>query len=126
MSGPATSMESWWDDGVPEAEEAEEEEAVGRAARRPEPVNNEAALLLKLRQMRDGASDDDDDDEAWLETLAVTAPEALGVDDAEDELKREVAFYNQALDGVRAANARLGRLGIPKVLRQQRFGAWRS
>ncbi|EOD04468.1 hypothetical protein EMIHUDRAFT_45214, partial [Emiliania huxleyi CCMP1516] len=53
------------------------------------------------------------DDAAWLDCLVVTAPEPLGVEDAEDDLKRELAFYNQALGAVKVAQARMDRLGVP-------------
>lgn len=73
---------------------------------------NEAALLLKLEQLTGGV-DTDTDDTAWLETLTVTAPEPLGVEDAEDDLQRELAFYNQALSAVKSAQTRLTKLGVP-------------
>ena len=77
-------------------EDAVEEEALARAMpsgrkRGQAAIYNEAALLLKLEQMTGGV-DTDTDDKAWLETLAVTAPEPLEVDDAEDDIKRELAL----------------------------------
>ena len=76
--------------------------------------SNEAALLLKLEQLTGGV-DPEKSDETWVESLVVTAPEPLQLDDPDDDLKRELAFYNQALSAVRVAQERLDRLGIPHV-----------
>ena len=76
--------------------------------------SNEAALLLKLEQLT-GGIDPEKSDETWVESLVVTAPEPLQLDDPDDDLKRELAFYNQALSAVRVAQERLDRLGIPHV-----------
>ena len=64
--------------------------------------SNEAALLLKLEQLTGGV-DPEKSDETWVESLVVTAPEPLHLDDPDDDLKRELAFYNQALSAVRVA-----------------------
>lgn len=98
-------------------EEGEAEEELmamkgGRPVRHQPAISNEAALQLKLQQLTNGA-DPEDDDKAWLDCLVVTAPEPLGVEDAEDDLKRELAFYNQALSAVKVAQGRMDRLGIP-------------
>ena len=53
-------------------------------------IANEAALLFKLQELTGGV--DVDSDEAWLETLTVTAPDPLVVEDVEDDLKRELAL----------------------------------
>ena len=95
--------------------DVEEEELAAAAQGGPKkgrraPINNEAALLLKLQQM--GEPTPDDSDAAWLETLTVTAPEPLELDDAEDDTKRELAFHKLALASVRSAQERLRRLGV--------------
>ena len=74
---------------------------------------NEAALNLKLKELQAGAHPDPDT--AWLETLAVTAEEPLALEDTEDDLKRELAFYNQALAAVQVAQSRFVDLGVPHV-----------
>ena len=74
---------------------------------------NEAALNLKLKELTANAHSDPNT--AWLETLAVTAAAPLGLEDAEDDLKRELAFYNQALAAVKIAQARVVELGVPHV-----------
>ena len=74
---------------------------------------NEAALNLKLKELQ--ASAHPDPNTAWLETLAVTAEEPLALEDTEDDLKRELAFYNQALAAVKVAQARFVELGVPHV-----------
>lgn len=89
----ATSFEQW-DDAGDDAEAEEEALALAMPSGRKRgqaAIYNEAALLMKLEQMTGGV-DTDTDDKAWLETLAVTAPEPLGVDDAEDDIKRELAL----------------------------------
>lgn len=98
-------------------------------------MSNDAALLLKLKELTDDTSPDAD--AAWLETLAVTG-DPLGLDDSEQDLKRELALcvpnappsppecppqcalcfarsYNQALAGVKTAQQRLDKLGVPHV-----------
>ena len=96
------------DDDVDEAELL----ALQGGKRKKEYVN-EAALELKLKQLTENANPDPD--KAWLETLAVTSTERLELDDAEDDLKRELAFYNQALSAVKMAQTRLEKLGVPHV-----------
>jgi rRNA-processing protein EBP2 len=77
-------------------------------------TSNEAALLLKLKELHSGAAADTTD-EAWLESLVVTSTEPFTCDDPSDDLKRELAFYNQALGAVREAQERFERLGVPHV-----------
>ena len=77
-------------------------------------TSNEAALLLKLKELTGGA-DAEKTDATWLESLVVTAAEPLACDDPQDDLKRELAFYNQALSAVRVARQRFERLGVPHV-----------
>ena len=70
---------------------SEEEEAIQRTRKsKVKEFVNEAALKLKLETLTGGA--DDDSDRAWLETLSVTAEESLDIEDAEDDLKRELAL----------------------------------
>jgi hypothetical protein len=54
-------------------------------------VSNEAALLLKLNELT-GGIDPESTDEAWIESLVVTSDEPLRIDDADDDLKRELAL----------------------------------
>ena len=63
--------------------------------------SNDAALRLKLEELTGGV-DPETDDKAWVEALVVTSDKPLECDDPDDDLKRELAFYNQALDAVRA------------------------
>lgn len=49
--------------------------------------------------------------ERWEETLVVTTPEPVGVENVEDDLEREMAFYNQALAGAKAAISRFESAG---------------
>eukprot|EP00965_Chrysotila_dentata_P182894 6040059-Pleurochrysis_carterae.AAC.1 len=73
---------------------------------------HDAALMLKLQQLTAGTHAEANDTD-WIESLAVTVKKPLELDDAEDDLKRELAFYKQALEGVQAAQVRMDRLGIP-------------
>eukprot|EP00937_MAST-01D_sp_MAST-1D-sp2_P002633 g2633.t1 len=65
---------------------------------------NRAGLLKRLADISDNLG--------WVETLdQVGAP--LAVEDPEDDLLREVAFFNLAKDAVMSASARLRELGEP-------------
>jgi len=67
-------------------------------------VYNRPALLQRLADITDKLD--------WVETLDYCgAP--LDVEDAEDDLKREVAFYNLALDSVKVCSAKLKALNEP-------------
>ena len=48
----------------------------------------------------------------WLETLDIAAA-PLAIEDAHDDLQREVAFYGVALAAVKEGRARLSELGVP-------------
>ena len=76
-------------------------------------VHVEAALKLKLDAINQTYKLDKEDDKTFAETLVITAPDPLHLDDPEDDLKREVAIYNQALSAVRSAQSRMDRIGIP-------------
>ena len=78
------------------------------------PATNDAALLLKLEELTGGV-DIEEADDTWVESLVVTSAEPLQIDDPDDDLKRELAFYNQALGAVRIAQQRFDRLGVPHV-----------
>lgn len=74
-------------------------------------VVHDGALLLKLNELAGGATKDDET--AWVDNLVVTAPLPLDIDDQNDDLKRELAFYNQALGAVRVAQQRFEAIGVP-------------
>lgn len=76
--------------------------------------SNDAALKLKLNELTGGV-DPEADDDAWLEALVVTSEKPIECDDPDDDLKRELSFYNQALSAVRIAQERFERLNIPHV-----------
>lgn len=78
----------------------------------PASTNNEAALLLKLQELTGGV-DAEASDDTWLESLVVTSAEPLACENPDDDLKRELAFYNQALAAVRVAQGRFERMGVP-------------
>ena len=106
--------------------EAEEEAlALGlpqtKSAGSSENFSNEAALRLKLQQLTGGV-DTDADNKAWVETLTVTA-QKLPVVDVQDDLKRELAFYNQTLSAIRdVAAPRLRRCGVPYLAEESEAG----
>ena len=54
-------------------------------------TSNEAALILKLNQLTGGV-DPEATDDAWIESLVVTSDRPLELDDANDDLKRELAL----------------------------------
>ena len=80
--------------------DADEEEALVAApaavSKHRAGVANDAALLFKLQELTGGV-DADTSDEAWIETLVVTPPEPLAIDDVEDDLKRELALCGRLL-----------------------------
>ncbi|KAJ1909085.1 RRNA processing protein, partial [Tieghemiomyces parasiticus] len=49
----------------------------------------------------------------WIETLTITAKDPHNLTDPEDELKRELGFYNQALQAVKAAKPLVLQAGVP-------------
>ena len=109
------------DDGALErAEEAEAAASTHPAKPRRAATVNDPALLLKLEELT-GGLDPEATDEAWIESLVVTAPAALELDDAEDDLKREMAFYNQALAAVTSAQGRMDRMGVPYLRPEDYF-----
>ncbi|KAK9827984.1 hypothetical protein WJX81_005158 [Elliptochloris bilobata] len=79
--------------------------ATGRAARPP--MYNTEALHSALEDISwpEGAT--------WEESLAVTGDNAEQVADVDDDLTRELAFYNQALAAAKAALSRLEGAGVP-------------
>eukprot|EP00741_Cyanophora_paradoxa_P005330 tig00000880_g5169.t1 len=99
--------------GEDEDEEDEEEAELERLAleglrnkgSRPH-VNNTAALLQKLEDIKLP-------DDAWIETLAITPERPVTVENPEDDLGREVAFYEAALAGVKAAQKILDDAQVP-------------
>ena len=50
--------------------------------------------------------------ERWVETQVVTSAEPVSVSNVEDDLERELAFYNQAMEGTKAAIARFEGEGL--------------
>ena len=106
--------------------EAEEEAlALGlpqaKAAASTANFTNDAALRLKLEQLTGGV-DTDADTTAWVETLTVTA-QKLPVLDAQDDLKRDLAFYNQTLSAIRdVAAPRLRRRGVQYLADESQVG----
>ncbi|RKP07646.1 eukaryotic rRNA processing [Thamnocephalis sphaerospora] len=49
----------------------------------------------------------------WVETQAVTSTEAVNPDDVHDDLKRELAFYTQALEAAEIGLQQLRKAGVP-------------
>jgi rRNA-processing protein EBP2 len=81
-----------------EDEEEEEEEHVG--------IYNTEALHDKLEDIAWS------EEQPWAETLAITSAQATHVDDVDDDLERELAFYNQAMDGAKQAIQRFEKAGV--------------
>ena len=71
------------------AEAAEEEAAAAAGAPEREPINNKEALAEALEDIAWPA------DVSWVEAQAVFSEEATAIADVEDDLSRELAFYNQ-------------------------------
>lgn len=49
----------------------------------------------------------------WLETLALTSPKPVQIDNTHDDLKRETEFYMVTLQGVKKGLAQLESSGVP-------------
>ncbi|KAK9687527.1 rRNA-processing protein EBP2 [Basidiobolus ranarum] len=68
-------------------------------------VNNKEGLNEALEEIKL--------DLPWIETQAITSSEPLVVEDVSNDLKRELAFYNQALEAAKEARTRITDAGIP-------------
>ncbi|KAJ1618257.1 eukaryotic rRNA processing [Pavlovales sp. CCMP2436] len=79
-----------------------------RAKRPYKDVNNTAALTQKLDEMLA-----DNQYTEFRDTLCIVTDRPIELGDVDDDLKRELAFYNNALQAVHLAQAKLDELGIP-------------
>ena len=72
-------------------------------------INRTEALLSRLHDIQSDPSMD------WIETLVITSEKAsdLTAQDMTDDLKKELHFYEQALDAVKAAKEKIISAGIP-------------
>ncbi len=70
-------------------------------------VFNEIGLLQKFEEICLPG------DYAWAETLLVAPDEAFHVEDVNDDLKREVAFYQHTLSAVKQGLLQLEQSGVP-------------
>nr|POE73253.1 rrna-processing protein ebp2 [Quercus suber] len=70
-------------------------------------INNTAALQRSLKSFALSSS------LPFSAVQAVTSVEPITVENIEDDLKRETAFYQQALDAVREARNKLQKEGVP-------------
>ena len=68
----------------------------GAAAQPSASSSNDAALLLKLKELT-GGIDPEASDSNWIESLVVTSAEPLQIEDANDDLKRELALCARRL-----------------------------
>ncbi|CAM0141132.1 rRNA-processing protein EBP2 [Umbelopsis sp. WA50703] len=69
-------------------------------------INNEAALKriteeFKLKDL------------PWIEIMSVTSSEPIELDDVHDDLKRELAFYQQALEAAKIGREKVKTAGVP-------------
>lgn len=71
-------------------------------------INDVEALTLALSNIKQAPM-------PWIERVEITAPAPLGIDDHNDDLKREVAFYKQALGAVHGARSKCETAGIPHI-----------
>mmetsp|Transcript_4782 Transcript_4782/g.5466 ORF Transcript_4782/g.5466 Transcript_4782/m.5466 type:complete len:250 (+) Transcript_4782:135-884(+) len=67
-------------------------------------INNDALLTERLEDIKLTLPFD--------ETMSFVAEKELNIDDIEDDLKREVEFYNQALNAVKMSRIKLDKLGV--------------
>ncbi|KAI8578108.1 hypothetical protein K450DRAFT_249076 [Umbelopsis ramanniana AG] len=69
-------------------------------------INNEAALKRITEEFRLK-------DLPWIETMAVTSTEPIELEDVHDDLKRELAFYQQALEAANIGREKVKAAGLP-------------
>ncbi|KAI1335245.1 eukaryotic rRNA processing protein EBP2-domain-containing protein [Xylariaceae sp. FL0016] len=74
-------------------------------------INNTSALLASLNRI--SIPTDKSVPFATHQTIAGAEPTAAGLEDAEDDLKRELAFYAQSLDAAKRARSLLKAEGVP-------------
>ncbi|CAK0780053.1 hypothetical protein CVIRNUC_004924 [Coccomyxa viridis] len=100
--------------GTSEEEEDNDEESLDPAERRRQrmeaaasrpPIYNTEALHEKLEDISWPS------EAAWDESMVITGEDASMVEDVDDDLTRELAFYNQALDAAKTAVQRLDKSG---------------
>ncbi|EIE80835.1 hypothetical protein RO3G_05540 [Rhizopus delemar RA 99-880] len=87
-----------------EEEEEEEEETQKQRAIRPK-INDEAAMIriteeFKLKNL------------PWIETMTVTSSKPVVVEDATDDMARELAFYEQALEAAKMGRELVKKAGV--------------
>lgn len=91
-------------------EDEEEEEQPGplhRGGPDRAPIYNIEALHEKYEDVGWAA------DAEWIDTLAVTASEPTVVSNIDDDIERELAFYNQALGSAKEAIMKYQGMGVP-------------
>ncbi|KAI9021545.1 eukaryotic rRNA processing [Phycomyces nitens] len=85
------------EDELSEGDEEEFDEDEQVTVKEQRPLYNDEAALTRL------ANDLKLKDLPWIETMVVTSSEPTVVADAEDEMARELAFYQQALEAANIA-----------------------
>eukprot|EP01138_Halocafeteria_seosinensis_P002541 gb/GECG01002599.1/.p1 GENE.gb/GECG01002599.1/~~gb/GECG01002599.1/.p1 ORF type:complete len:230 (+),score=62.71 gb/GECG01002599.1/:1-690(+) len=93
------------EEGSEEEDEEEEEEDEDTASAPPKKENKEL-LESTLKALKEKGK------QPWLERLDVTAGRPIVLDDPDDDLRRELQFYNQALASVKAARTAWDELGV--------------
>ncbi|KAJ8657399.1 hypothetical protein O0I10_006955 [Lichtheimia ornata] len=110
LDDEAEESEDDQEDEDEESEEELEEELVDQTQRpkreKRQPINNEAELQrlteeIKLKNL------------PWIETLTVTSSEPLVIEDIKDDMARELAFYQQALEAAQIARDKIIDAGVP-------------
>ncbi|CDS12296.1 hypothetical protein LRAMOSA04491 [Lichtheimia ramosa] len=106
----AEESEDEQDDENDESEEELEEQVVDQTQppkrEKRQPINNEAELQrltdeIKLNNL------------PWIETLTVTSSEPVVIEDIKDDMTRELAFYQQALEAAHIARDKIIDAGVP-------------
>ncbi|KAG1448396.1 hypothetical protein G6F56_008954 [Rhizopus delemar] len=100
-----SEVESEENDEVVEEEASEvEEEDLQQVQRTPRAkINDEAAMIRITEQFKLK-------DLPWIETMTITSSEPVVIEDSTDDMARELAFYQQALEA-----AKLGRELVKKA-----------
>mmetsp|Transcript_21342 Transcript_21342/g.35293 ORF Transcript_21342/g.35293 Transcript_21342/m.35293 type:complete len:303 (+) Transcript_21342:21-929(+) len=106
-------MAEYEEDEAENVSEEEELEALAVADSTPlvaerQAIYNKTSLLQKLDDIRSMLSSTGE----WIDNMVQDTVEPVVVENAEDDLKREIVFYQHALAGVKDARMKLDELGI--------------
>lgn len=89
-------------------DEDDEQDTDNKETRKPERVkaNDKDKMLRILEEFKLKKL-------PWIETMSVTSSEPISVEDPNDDMKRELAFYQQALEAAKIGREKVLEAGVP-------------